>query len=153
MATKKTEQNVENVNQEPVNNEDLLKQAEAQQQEIERLKKELAAAKAPGIRKTDRERVQDAITQAMAEGKNLWDVKIPIRARPRVGTTEKSYWMGVNGRFCALPADDKYHELALPWAECLVNAMDAENFVKEFADKNIQVYDPITNPHENEKLV
>ena len=127
----------------------------SQQAEIERLKKELAEARAtnrvPAIRKTDKENVQEAIQNAIAEGRNLWDVKVPVRSRPRVGTTEKHYWMGVNGRFMALPADDKYYDLPLPFAECLVNAMDAERFVKDYADKNIQVYDLISNPHAEEK--
>ena len=127
-----------------------------QQAEIERLKAELAKARAssqpaPVARKTDKENVQEAIQQAIAEHRNLWDVKIAVRSRPRVGTTEKHYWMGVNGRFMALPADDKYYELPLPFAECLVNAMDAERFVKDYADKNIQVYDLISNPHAEEK--
>ena len=126
-----------------------------QQEEIDRLKKELAKAQsnAAPIRKTDKENVQEAIQKAIAEGRNLWDVKIAVRSRPRVGTTEKHYWMGVNGRFLALPADDKYYDLPLPFAECLVNAMDAERFVKDYADKNIQVYDLISNPHAEEKEV
>ena len=126
-----------------------------QQAEIERLKKELAeartATRAPVNRKTDKENVKEAIQKAIAEGMNLWNVKVPVRSRPRVGTTEKHYWMGVNGRFMALPADDKIYDLPLPFAECLVNAMDAERFVTEYADKNIKVYDLISNPHEEEK--
>ena len=136
-----------------VNSEELAAMAEAQQREIERLKKELAAAQSQKteVRKTDKQRVQEAVEKAIKEGKNLWDVKIAVRARPRTGTTEKHYWLGVNGRFLALPADDRYHEMALPYAECLVNAMNAENFVKEYADREIKVHDLITNPHEEER--
>lgn len=136
--------------------DELLKQSEDQRLEIERLKKELEEAKksakagSEGYRQTDKQRVQEAIRKAIAEGKSMWDVKVPVRARPRTGTTEKHYWLGVNGRFVALPADDKYHELSLPWAECLINAIDAETFAREEADK-IQVYDLISNPHEEER--
>ena len=157
MASNKTpEMKVpENENQElenvALNSDELLKKSEAQQKEIERLKAELANErnKASVPMKTDKVRVKEAIEKALAEGKDPWKVKIPVRARPRHGTTEKHYWMGVNGRFLAVPADDKFYDLALPFAECLVNAMDAENFVKEYADK-IQVYDLISNPHEEE---
>lgn len=124
-----------------------------QQAEIERLKKELEAerSKTSAHRKTDKETVQEAAERAIAEGKDPWDVKVAVRARPRTGTTEKHYWMGVNGRFLAVPADDRYHEMALPFAECLVNAMNAETFVKDYADREIKVYDLITNPHEEER--
>jgi len=158
MASKKTpEPNVqENETQEVLEaaktGDELLNQAEALRKENERLKAQLAAAKkAPVQRKTDRQVLNEAIAEALAEGKNTWDVKVAIRARPRTGTTEKHYWLGVNGRFLAVPADDKYHEMALPFAECLLNSMDAENFVKEFADREIKVYDLISNPHEEER--
>ena len=132
--------------------QEMQKIMQEQKSMIDRLNKELVTerSKASVPRQTDKSRVQEAIKQAIAEGRNLWDVKIPVRARPRQGTTEKHYWMGVNGRFIAVPADDKYYDLALPFAECLVNAMDAEVFVKDYADK-IQVYDLISNPHEEEK--
>lgn len=132
--------------------QEMQKIMQEQKSMIDRLNKELVTerSKASVPRQTDKTRVQEAIKQAIAEGKNLWDVKIPVRARPRQGTTEKHYWMGVNGRFIAVPADDKYYDLALPFAECLVNAMDAEVFVKDYADK-IQVHDLISNPHEEEK--
>lgn len=132
---------------------EMQKIMQEQRSMIEKLNNELTTerSKAAVPRKTDKARVNEAIRQALAEGKDPWDVKIPVRARPRQGTTEKHYWLGVNGRFLALPADDRYYELALPFAENLVNAMDAENFVKEYADKNIQVYDLISNPHQDEK--
>ena len=127
--------------------------AQEQQEEIARLKKELEAerSKSTAQRKTDKQVVQEAVDKAMAEGKDTWTVKVPVRARPRTGTTEKHYWLGVNGRFLAVPADDKYHEMALPFAECLVNAMNAETFVKEFADREIKVHDLISNPHAEER--
>ena len=134
---------------------EMQKIMQEQKSMIEKLNSELTTErnKAAAPRKTDKARVNEAIKQALEEGKDLWDVKIPIRARPRQGTTERHYWMGVNGRFLAVPADDKYYELALPFAECLVNAMDAENFVKDYADKNIQVYDLISNPHTEEREI
>jgi ferredoxin-thioredoxin reductase catalytic subunit len=123
--------------------------AAEQQAEIERLKKALAEAqKNGGYRKqSDREIVKEAIDQALAEGKDLWNETVSIRVRPRKDTNEKQYWCSVNGRTMAVPADDKYHEMRLPFAECLVNAMHAEQFVEEYADRKIQVYDPISNPH------
>lgn len=132
---------------------EMQKIMQEQKSMIDKLNGELHTErnKAAVPRKTDKARVNEAVLQAIKEGKDPWDVKIPVRARPRQGTTEKHYWLGVNGRFLAIPADDKYYELALPFAECLVNAMDAENFVKDYADKNIQVYDLISNPHQEEK--
>ena len=132
---------------------EMQKIMQEQKSMIDKLNSELATerSRAAVPRKTDKARVTEAVMQAISEGKDPWNIKIPIRARPRQGTTEKHYWLGVNGRFLAVPADDKYYELALPFAECLVNAMDAENFVKDYADKNIQVYDLISNPHQEEK--
>ena len=98
---------------------------------------------------SDKSVVEKAVRQAMEEGKDLWKVKVSVRATRRTDTNDPNYWMSVNGRFLALPADDKYHELPLPFAECLVNTIHAERFVREYADKNIQVYDPFSNPHPN----
>ena len=140
--------------------DELLAQAlakmEEQQKVIEQMQKQLAEAQkqsagsGPIKRKTDREIVREADEKAIQDGVDPWTVKVPVRSRPRTGTTEKHYWLGVNGRFMALPADDHYYDLPLPFAQALVKAMDAENFVKDYADKNIKVYDLINNPHEEE---
>ena len=122
----------------------------AEKAELKAEQAELKAANALGYRaKSDKSVVEKAVRQAMEEGKDLWKVKVSVRATRRTDTNDPNYWMSVNGRFLALPADDKYHELPLPFAECLVNTIHAERFVREYADKNIQVYDPFSNPHPN----
>ena len=40
----------------------------------------------------------------------------------------------------------------LPFAEALVNMIRAEEHAQHFADEEIQVYDPVTNPHEKEEI-
>lgn len=133
--------------------QEQIEALQKQQAENETLRKQLAEAKAReesqvAMRnRSDKQVVEEAIRSAEASGVDPWTVTVPVRSRVRKDTTEKHYWLCVNGRTLALPADDQYHELKLPFASALVNAMHAERFAEEFADKKIQVYDPITNPH------
>ena len=69
---------------------------------------------------------------------------------PRRGKGEDSYWLGINGRTMQVPADDRYYELALPFAECLVDTIRNERKANDFVDK-IPNYDPITNPKKMDK--
>ena len=50
-----------------------------------------------------------------------------------------------------VPANDKYFEMALPFAETLVNMVWAENFSNDYID-GIEDYDPVTNPHKDDTL-
>ena len=165
MATKK------NAAQEaPVNEEEILEAAEAvqepepdpqmlaMQKEIERLKKENEQLKvnsvfaaSPTGGESDSERVYKACEQASKAGKDPWDVKISVQAQ-RIGKGEDSYWLCVNGRIMQVPANDRYYDLELPFAQCLVDEIRSRYRAADFAD-GIQVYDPENNPHPVEKIV
>ena len=165
MATKK------NAAQEaPVNEEEILEAAEAVQEpepdpqmlamkkEIERLKKENEQLKvnsvysgSPTGGESDSERVYKACEQAAKAGKDPWDVKISVQAQ-RIGKGEDSYWLCVNGRTMQVPANDRYYDLPLPLAQCLVDEIRSRYRAADFAD-GIQVYDPNENPHPVEKIV
>ena len=121
--------------------------------EIERLKAELAKAQkqSAGYRAgNDAQIVQQAIKEALAEGRDPWTVTVSVRVPDRRDTTEKSYWIMVNGRSAQIPANNKYQEMKLPFAEALMNALQADRFAQHFAENEIQVYDPITNPNNRE---
>lgn len=125
-----------------------MERMKAEQAELKAEQAEKKAASSLGYRvESDKEVVRKAIEQCIAEKKDPWTVKVSVRAALRTDTNDPNYWLSVNQRSLALPADDKYHELPLPFAECLVNTIHSARFVKEYADKNIQVYDPYTNPH------
>lgn len=150
----------------PVNEEVLEPQAEEQtgpdpqmlkmQAEIERLKKENERLKqnsvysaSPMGSASDYERVQAACEKAAADGVDPWTVKISVLAA-RIGKGEDSYWLCVNGKTMQVPANERYYELALPLAQCLVDEIQARRKAADFAD-SIQVYDPKENPHPVEK--
>ena len=86
-----------------------------------------------------------ACEQADRDGVDPWTVKISVLA-PRIGKGEDSFWLCVNGKSMQVPANDRYFELALPWADDLVEEIRARYRAADFAD-SIQVYDPKENPH------
>lgn len=154
MASKKTtEENPVITDREPQTDEKSAVAAKAQESKdarIAELEARLAAAErqAAGYRAgNDAALVQQAIRETLAAGKDPWDVKISVRVPERRDTTEKSYWFMVNGRSVQLPADNKYQEMRLPFAETLMNTLQAERIAQQFAENEIQVYDPFTNPH------
>ena len=127
-----------------------LDEAAAKDAEIARLRAELAAAQkqSEGYRAgRDADVVQQAIEAAIAAGVDPWTVKVSVRVPERRDTTEKSYWICVNSRSVQLPANNQYQEMRLPFAEALMNTLQADRFAQNFADNVVQVYDPITNPH------
>ena len=164
MATKKSTAET------PVNEEEILEvktpgpldepdpQMLAMQAEIERLKKENEQLKvnsvysgSPAGGESDSERVHRACEQAAKDGKDPWDVKISVQAQ-RIGKGEDSYWLCVNGRSMQVPANDRYYDLALPFAQCLVDEIRSRYRAADYAD-SIQVYDPKENPHPVEQIV
>ena len=155
MASKKTPEQKQaaeeqQLQQPEVKSEPAKETSSAKDARIAELEARLAAAErqAAGYRAgNDAQLVQQAIKEAIAEGKNLWDVKISVRVPERRDTTEKSYWIMVNGKSVQLPADNKYQEMRLPFAEALMNQLHADKYAQQFADNEIQVYDPFTNPH------
>ena len=154
MASKKpTEEKPVITDQQPQTDEKSAAAAKAQEAKdarIAELEARLAAAErqAAGYRAgNDAQIVQQAIKEALAEGKDLWDVKVSVRVPERRDTTEKSYWIMVNGRSVQIPANNQYQEMRLPFAEALMNQLKADKYAQQFADNEIQVYDPFTNPH------
>lgn len=124
-------------------------QLKAQQAEIEKLKAQIAAMqKAPAGRgpQDDAAVVRKAAAECAAAGVDPWEVTVNIRAPRRPGKEDPWYWLNVNGRSVQVPADDKYYALKLPWAETLVNSLDAERRAADFQD-SLEVFDPVTNPH------
>ena len=151
----------------PVIEEEVLEQAEekqevnpqmlAMQKEIERLKKENAQLQQNSVYSanpmgsaSDYERVHAACEQAAKDGVDPWSKTISVLAA-RIGKGEDSYWLCVNGKSMQVPANDRYYELALPFAQCLVDEIRARYRAADFAD-SIQVYDPKDNPHPVENI-
>lgn len=118
----------------------------ALKKENERLKASSIAAPAPGGAMGDFDRVQEACRKAAEAGQDAWQVKISIRAPRRPAKEDPFYWLSVNGKTLQVPANDKYFEMALPFADCLVQMIAAEWFANDYAD-SIEEYDPVTNPH------
>ena len=154
MATKKNgtpvpeipEENAEEVKNVQTDAASMLAELEKLRKENERLRKNSVAAYGAAGAKSDYERVKDACDRAAAEGRNAWDEKISIRAPRRPAKEDPFYWLSVNGQTMQVPANDKYFELALPYADTMVNMIAAEWFANDFAD-SIEEYDPVTNPH------
>ena len=123
----------------------------AQQAEIEKLKKQLAEAQKSvpaAVNQNDAEVVRQAAVKAAEEGTDPWTVKVPVRAPRRSGKEDPWYWLNVNGKSVQVPADDKYHEMKLPWADALVSMLEAEKNAEAYQD-SIEVFDPVTNPHKD----
>lgn len=98
----------------------------------------------------DYERVKEASAEAAEKGENPWTIKISVKA-PRIGKGEDSYWLSVNGRTMQVPANEKYFEMALPFAECLVEEIRNRNRAADYVD-GIEVYDPETNPRKADNV-
>ena len=130
----------------PQNVADLEAQLEALRKENERLRANSIQAYGAAGAKSDYERVQEACKKAAEEGADAWKVKISIRAPRRPAKEDPFYWLSVNGQTIQVPANDKYFDLALPFASCMVDMIQAEWFANDYADA-IEEYDPVTNPH------
>lgn len=154
MATKKSstpvlEEPVEEVKPEENTANEVAKlkaQLNAMKAENERLKQNSVAGGGAAGGKSDYERVKEACDKAAAEGADEWQIKIGVRAPRRPAKEDPFYWLSVNGQTIQVPATDKYYDLALPFADALVNMIQAEWFANDFAD-NIEDFDPVTNPH------
>lgn len=165
MATReKTETKEPEKNQDAAMNE-MLQTMQQLKAELDGLKGELDKEKAeneilrrnsvhsssPMGAESDYERVRRACEEAAAKDVDPWKIKISVLA-PRIGKGEDSYWLCVNGKSIQVPANDRYYELALPFAQCLTDEVRARYRAADFAD-SIQVYDPKENPHPVEKIV
>ena len=128
----------------------------AAQAEIAKLKAQLAAISpanktAKPARETDYERVHRLEAEALAEGRDLWDVKVELFVPHRNPTEDPFYWICVNSRPVQIPADDTIQEMRLPFACVLVDTLANEKRSAAYRD-SVQVYDPKTNPHEVEDI-
>ncbi len=160
MATKK------NTTEPEILNEDAAKEAEMQNQQMlanmqaelkalkeanaamkkenEELRKNSVYAPSPYGSAGDYERVMEACQKAADQNLDPWKIKISVKA-PRIGKGEDSYWLSVNGRTIQVPANEKYFELALPFAQCLVDEIRNRNRANDYID-SIENFDPETNP-------
>lgn len=129
--------------------EDIQAELEKLKAENERLKKNSVQSNSLSGSKSDYERVQEVCLQAAKAGKDPWGIKISIRAPRRPKKEDPFYWVCVNGRSIQIPANDRYFEMALPFAETLVNMINADNMANDYID-SIEVFDPVTNPHKDE---
>lgn len=157
MATKKTSQDVVLENNEAAVPAEDGRLAEMQKKLAElqaanaKLEKEKAELQKNSIRSAspfgggdDWERVHKACADAAEAGLDPWKEKISVKA-PRIGKGEDSYWLSVNGRTMQVPANERYYELALPFAQCLVDEIRNRYSANDFID-SIENYDPVTNP-------
>ena len=129
----------------------LQKDLDAQKKENEELKKNSVYSPSPMGGRSDWDRVHDACRQVAENHEDPWSVKISVLS-PRIGKGEDAYWLCINGKSVAIPANDRYFEMALPFAECLVNEIEARYRAADMIDK-MEVYDPKENPHPVEKIV
>ena len=129
----------------------LQKDLDDQKKENEELKKNSVYSPSPQGSMSDLERVHVACRKAAEDGVDPWTVKISVLS-PRIGKGEDSYWLCINGKSVQVPANDRYFEMALPYAECLVNEIEARYRAADMIDK-LEVYDPELNPHPVEKIV
>lgn len=161
MATKKSEVKEPAVMDPEVveeENRDQAQQLANAMAELKALKEENAKLKmnsvhsaSPYGNESDYERVKRISMETAEAHEDAWQVKVSVLA-PRIGKGEDSYWLSVNGRTIQVPANDRYFEMALPFAECLVEEIKARKRADDYIDQ-IEVYDPQNNPHPVEKIV
>ena len=115
--------------------------------EIAALKAKIAQMTRPqDSKETDYDRVHRIERETEEAGKDPWTVLVPVMAPHREKTEDPFYWLNVNGVSVQIPANDRYHELKLPWACVLVDLLKYERASIEFQE-SIEVFDPETNPH------
>ena len=95
--------------------------------------------------------VRKAAAECEKDGTDPWKKEVSIRVPARRDCNDPYYWLCVNGRSVQLPANNQYQTMKLPFAESLINMLVAEKNAERFAD-DLQVYDPITNPHPRENV-
>lgn len=154
MAAKKETSPVDELMQDPaamVATEETKKKTDAKDQRIAELEAQLAAAQkmtAAYQSGNDAETVRMESERCAKEGIDPWTVEVSIRVPERRDCNDKSYWGCINGRPFAVPANNMYQKMKLPFAAVIVGMLEAERKVQAYADNEIQVYDPITNPHQ-----
>ena len=156
MATKKTEEITETVNEELVQDKSQ-KKVDEQAAEIRKLKAELEAIKkkqpviAGGKRESDYDRVHRIERETIESGEDPWTVMVEVNCPHRAPGEDPWYWINVNARSVQIPADDQIREMRLPFACVLVDTLYSEKRGQGYKD-SLQVYDPVTNPHKVEDI-
>lgn len=145
MATKKDSTPVLEEEKQETGLEAIQKQLEELKKENAELKKNQVGSHSPLGGMSDYERVQAVCKENAENGGDPWAEKISIRAPRKSMKDDNFYWLQVNGRSLQVPANDKYFEMALPFAECLVNMIEADNRASDYID-GIEAYDPVSNP-------
>ena len=125
--------------------EAMLAEIEKLKAENERLRKNSVLAGNAMGQKSDRDRVREACEKAAKEGVDAWSQTISVRAPRKPAKEEPYYWISVNARTIQVPANDRYFDLPLPFAQCLVDMVAADWMAQDYSD-SIENYDPITNP-------
>ena len=128
---------------------------DAKDKRIAELEAELEAAKklnAAYTKGNDFKVVQQKSQEAAEKGLDPWGITVSIRVPARRDSNDPYYWLCVNGRSVQIPANNEYQEMKLPFAEALVNMIRADKHAQSFADEEIKVHDPVTNPHEKEEI-
>lgn len=90
--------------------------------------------------------VKEACKAAEESGEDPWKIEIEVRAPRRPRGEDPWYWINVNGRSVQIPANDRRQKMKLPFANVLVEMLDADRRAEDYA-ASLEVYDPINNPH------
>lgn len=127
---------------------------DAKDKRIAELEKQLAEAKklnAAYTKGDDYSAVKQKCQEAVEKGLNPWDILVTVRVPARRDCNDPYYWFCVNGRSAQIVANNEYQEMKLPYAEALVDMLRMEKHAQTFADEKVQMYDPVTNPHPDDK--
>ncbi len=96
--------------------------------------------------------VHELSEKCAKEGKDPWQVDVDIRVPARRDSNDPYYWLNINGRSAQIPANNTVQTMRLPFACTIVDMIRMEQHAKNFADEEIQVKDPLYNPHEVEDI-
>lgn len=128
---------------------------DAKDKRIAELEARLAEAErltASMVKGDDYKIVHELAEKCVKEGRDEWKEMVSIRVPARRDTNDPYYWLCVNGRSVQIPANNQVQEMKLPFALALVDMTRAEQHAQAFADEEIKIHDPVTNPHEKEDI-
>lgn len=132
-------------------NEDLRAEYERLKKQLEELQKQQAARRPGGGGESDYDRIHRIEKEALAEGKDLFEVTAGLIVPHKAPSEDPWYWINVNGRSVQIPANDEWQEMRLPFAIVLVDTLRSEKRAAAYKD-SLEVFDPVTNPHKEEQI-
>jgi len=132
-------------------NTDLKAENERLKKELAELQKQQAARRPGGGRESDYDRIHRIEKEALAEGKDLFEVKAGLIVPHKAPSEDPWYWINVNGRSVQIPANDEWQEMRLPFAIVLVDTLRSEKHAADYKN-SLEVYDPLMNPHKEEQI-